>query len=453
MDNSNVQWSPSSWRQFKILQQPVYEDLNKLEATLSKLHSLPPLVHPKEVDRLKESLAKAGRGEIFLLQGGDCAERFVDCNKQSIEAKFKILLQMSLIVIYGARIPVVRIARMAGQFAKPRSSPMEAGPSGTMIESFKGDNVNSFEPDPERRKPDPDRLLSAYFHSVATLNYLRTMIVGGVADLHAAPSWSLDNVLSDQTRQEYSTIIDQIMTGLDFFRVIRADTSETFHSIDMYTSHEALLLNYEEALTEAVDKSFYNLGAHFLWVGDRTRQIDGAHVHYFKGISNPIGIKCGPTTSAGDLQALVRILNPNKEEGRLTIITRYGADKVASLLPIHIQAVKETGIPVVWCCDPCHGNTTVTAEGFKTRKIESITSEILATFDVHAAQGTILGGVHLELTGEDVTECTGGSVELTPGQLGARYETFCDPRLNYTQSLDIAFLVARVLKERLQKRK
>jgi len=443
-------WSPSTWQTREILQQPEYSNNEALAAALRKVHSLPPVVHYQEVDELKNKLAQAGRGELFLLQGGDCAERFQDCTKDAISAKFKILLQMSMIVIWGSGVPVVRLARMAGQFAKPRSSPHEKLPSGESVCSFKGDNVNGFSVD--QREPDPERLVQAYFHSVATLNYIRSMIAGGVADLHSAPSWQLDNILKEETRTEYGQIIDKMMEGLRFLRVIEADTSPAFRSVSLYTSHEGLLLNYEEALTELVsaDKGYYNLGAHYLWIGDRTRQIEGAHVEYFRGIRNPIGVKCGPSMTESDLVELVKILNPMKEEGRLTIITRYGVGKVSELLPVHIRAVKSTGIPVVWCCDPCHGNTISTENGTKTRPLSSILGEIVESFRVHKEEGSVLGGVHLELTGENVTECIGGSDGLMEVNLCERYETFCDPRLNHTQSLDVAFLVARELAQRKQ---
>lgn len=436
------EWTPNSWRQFPIKQQPEYPDEKALETTLQQVRSLPPLVHPKEVESLKAQLAAVCRGERFILQGGDCAERFLDCNQQAIEGKFKILLQMSLIIIWQSRIPVVRIGRLAGQFAKPRSSPNETI-NGVSYPSFKGDNVNSF--DLSHREPDPNRLLLAYFHSSAALNYLRAMIAGGVANLHDAPTWKLDSIYDDDIRRNYEECIDRILEGLSFLSSINADQGESLKSVDLFTSHEGLLLNYEEALTKSTNSGFMNLGAHFLWIGDRTRQIDGAHIEYFRGIVNPVGLKVGPSITVDELVELVKVLNPKAEPGKLTLITRYGCDKVSKFLPEHIRAVKKTGIPVIWVCDPCHGNTEVTKQGIKTRDFEKITSELMQSFEIHTREKSRLGGVHLELTGEDVTECTGGSPQLQDHHLSEAYETFCDPRLNYTQSLDVAFAIAKQL--------
>jgi 3-deoxy-7-phosphoheptulonate synthase len=332
---------------------------------------------------------------------------------------------------------------MAGQFAKPRSSPHEVV-DGKKIPSFKGDNINSF--DSSARDPDPDRLVQAYFHSAATLNYLRAMIAGGVSDLHSMGKWNLTHIKDELIRKEYENVIDKINDGLDFLKSINADQSESLRSVELFTSHEGLLLNYEEALTEHVRaEKYYNLGAHFLWIGDRTRQLDGAHIEYFRGISNPIGVKVGPSMKENELVDLVKILNPNKIPGRLTLITRYGHNKIQECLPKHIEAVRKTNIPVLWVCDPCHGNTEVTSEGLKTRNFKNMMSELMQAFEVHAAHGSRLGGAHLELTGDDVTECVGGSGNLQEEHLSTNYETFCDPRLNYTQSLDIAFAITSQL--------
>jgi 3-deoxy-7-phosphoheptulonate synthase len=333
---------------------------------------------------------------------------------------------------------------MAGQFAKPRSSPHEVV-DGKKIPSFKGDNINSF--DSSARDPDPDRLVQAYFHSAATLNYLRAMIAGGVSNLHDSRKWNLSHIKNDSVRKEYENVIDRIMEGLSFLGSINADQSENLKAVELFISHEGLLLNYEQALTEKVKDSYYNLGAHFLWIGDRTRQLDGAHIEYFRGISNPIGVKVGPTMNDDELVLLVKKLNPKKEPGRLTLITRYGHNKVREHLPRHIEAVKKTGIPVLWVCDPCHGNTHITADGIKTRNFGNMTSELVSSFDIHKACGSHLGGAHLELTGDDVTECVGGSVNLEEQHLSTNYETFCDPRLNYTQSLDIAFAISDQLSQ------
>jgi len=371
-DHSNgttqTTWTPSSWRSLPIKQQPKYADQNALESALNKVRSLPPLVHSKEIEALKKHIADAQAGRKFFIQGGDCAERFVDCSQTPIENKFKILLQMSLIVLWGARVPVIRVARMAGQFAKPRSSDTEVV-NGKTVVSFKGDNVNDF--DVNRREPDPDRLVQAYFHSAATINYIRAMILGGVADLHHPRSWNLDFVQQKSTRQEYEHIIERITEGLDFFSSIHADQLDTLRSVEMYTSHEALLLNYEESLTKGVKDQYYNLGSHFLWIGDRTRDIKGAHIEYFRGISNPIGVKVGPSMKPDELAELITILNPNKEPGKITLITRYGCNNVEKILPDHIRAVTQTGIPVLWVCDPCHGNTEVTSEGLRPETLRT----------------------------------------------------------------------------------
>jgi len=313
------------------------------------------------------------------------------------------------------------------------------------VKSFKGDNVNDFHVD--KREPDPDRLVQAYFHSAATINYIRAMILGGVADLHHPDSWNLDFIQQQSTRKEYELIIERITDGLDFLQAIHIDKQlDALKSVDMYTSHEGLLLNYEEALTKRVKDQYYNLGAHFLWIGDRTRDINGAHIEYFRGIANPIGVKVGPSMKPEELEELITILNPSKEAGKISLITRYGCGNVEKMLPAHIRAVKKTGIPVLWVCDPCHGNTEVTPSGLKTRNVEKMMKELEASFEVHRKEGSHLGGVHLELTGDNVTECVGGSIELNEDSLSTAYETFCDPRLNYTQSLDAAFVVAAKLK-------
>jgi len=438
------EWSTESWRSFSIKQQPDYKDPAAVQKALSKVKQLPPLVHQKEIKALKTYLANCAKGKSFLLQGGDCAERFLDCSKTPIENKFKILLQMSLIILWGSRTPVVRLARMAGQFAKPRSSNYETV-DGKQVPSFKGDNINGY--DIESREPDPERMVSAYFHSAATLNYIRAMISGGVADLHNPRSWDLEHVQSDDTRKKYEAIIENITEGLSFLELVVDTHNDNLNKVDFFTSHEGLLLEYESSLTNRVQNEYYNLGAHFLWIGDRTRDIDGAHVEYFRGISNPVGIKLGPTSKRETIIELIKILNPNKEEGRLTLITRYGSDNVESLLPDHINAVKSTGIPVLWICDPCHGNTETTPSGIKTRNVERMTQELITTFKVHKREGSILGGVHLEMTGDNVTECIGGSINLEHPDLSRNYETFCDPRLNYTQSLDVAFIISQYLKD------
>jgi 3-deoxy-7-phosphoheptulonate synthase len=470
-NTAHDEWSPSSWRDRPIKQAVEYDDQDAVKRSRAKLNRLPPIVTPTEIWRLRRSLAEVAEGKAFLLQGGDCAELFDYCNEGAIDSKIKLLLQMSLVLIWGGNKPVVRIARMAGQYAKPRSSPMETV-DGKQVPSFRGDILNGFAPD--ARELDPERLVQAYFHSAATLNYLRAQISSGIADLHNPLDWGLGHVGDQELQAKYSTIVNSIRESLRFMKTIGADTSGQLQAIDLFTSHEGLLLEYEEALTRKLkhpsnrnvpatpkvspltggpltDPSIrageeptghYNTSAHFIWVGDRTRQPDHAHIEYFRGIENPIGIKVGPSTSTSDLTELLDIVNPRKEVGKVTLITRYGEAKVEELLPIHIAAVRKTGHVVVWQCDPMHGNTRSTASGIKTRSFASILAELSSALKIHKQCGSILGGVHLELTGDAVTECTGGSVGLQDEDLGERYETFCDPRLNEKQALELAFLVA-----------
>lgn len=438
-------WRPDSWRGLPIQQQPSYDDPAAVEAALARVRAFPPLVHPGEVDHLKAQLARVACGEAFLLQGGDCAERFVDCARGPIEAKLKILLQMSLVLTWGARIPVVRVARMAGQYAKPRSRAFETIEGIGEVPTYRGDHVNGH--DPSERRPDPNRLVGAYFHSAATLNYARALLDGGFADLREAEHWDLGFVREVERRAEYQDMTDRILDALDFVRVTGVQ-DPSLHSVDLWSSHEGLLLAWEEAQTAAVGERFYNLGAHFLWIGDRTRQVDGAHVEYFRGIANPIGVKCGPSLAPDELLRLLDALDPEREPGRITLITRYGAGEVERLLPGHIRALQREGRSVVWSSDPMHGNTVTAAGGYKTRDVDAILRELRAVFAIHEAEGTHLGGVHFELTGNDVTECTGGAQGLDESDLSTAYETWCDPRLNYAQSLEMAFLIARRLQVR-----
>jgi len=405
-------------------------------------------------------------GKAFLLQGGDCAELFDYCNASAIDSKIKLLLQMSLVLIYGAHLPVVRIARMAGQYAKPRSSPTEVL-DGKTIPSFRGDILNDYHP--ENRDINPDRLVQAYFHSAATLNYVRAQIASGIADLHRPLDWNLGHVGEPELQTKYTKIVESISESLRFMKTVGVSTgSDELQTVDLFTSHEGLLLEYEAGLTRLLkhphnrfvdnvstegtaslrpfptqgQSGYYNTSAHFLWVGDRTRQPDHAHVEYFRGIENPIGIKVGPTTKTEDLVQLLDIVNPEKEIGKVTLITRYGEGRVEELLPGHIEAVRKSGHLVVWQCDPMHGNTRSTTTGIKTRSFGSVYSELSQSLAVHSRMGSFLGGVHLELTGDAVTECTGGSEGLQDEDLSLRYETFCDPRLNEKQALELAFLVA-----------
>ena len=437
-------WDIDSWQNKPIVQQPVYADPAALREAIAVVAALPPLVHPGEVETLKGQLAQAARGERFLLQAGDCAERFVDCARQPIQNKLRILLQMSLVLTWGARTGVIRVARMAGQYAKPRSSPTEIV-NGEEIHSYRGDIVNGH--DPADREPDPRRLVQATFHSAATLNFVRSLVDGGFADLRHPEHWDLGFVRSDAHRAEYQDLVERLLDALEFMRAAGADQEHALRTVDLYTSHEGLFLPYEAAHTTAVNGKHYNLGAHMLWIGDRTRQLNGAHVEYFRGIANPIGIKVGPTMEPAELVDLLSILDPHQEPGRITLITRFGHEAIADCLPPLVEAVQAAGRSPVWSTDPMHGNTTSTEEGFKTRHFSSILSEIRQAFEIHAAANHPLGGVHLELTGEDVTECTGGAQGLEASDLSRNYETFCDPRLNYAQSLEVALLLARRLSQ------
>ncbi|KAF8540983.1 DAHP synthetase [Trichophaea hybrida] len=409
-------------------QNVTYTDLHAAERALQKLESLPPLVTPTEIKKLRESLKEVALGNAFLLQGGDCAELFDYCSAGQIDAKIKLLLQMSLVLIWGGNIPVVRIARMAGQFAKPRSSLTEVV-HGKEIPSFRGDNINGFAHD--ERTPDPNRLVTSYFHSAATLNYLRAQLASGFADLHYPFEWTLAHVQDDDTKKQYQGIVDSITDAI---------------SVDLFTSHEGLLLEYEQSLTRLLkdqrdgEMKWYNTSAHFIWIGDRTRQLDGAHVEYFRGIENPVGIKVGPSMDNEELVKLLDIVNPKKEVGKITLITRYGCDKVEIKLPGHIKALQS--LATLLQCDPMHGNTRSSGSGVKTRQFSSIISELTTALRVHKENGSRLGGVHLELTGEPVTECVGGSQGLTDKDLSLNYTTYCDPRLNNKQALEAAFLIA-----------
>lgn len=458
------EWTPFSWTTKPIKQEVVYSDRDAVAAALTKLERLPPIVTPTEIVRLRNSLRDVALGKAFLLQGGDCAELFDYCEANAIESKIKLLLQMSLVLIWGANKPVVRIARMAGQFAKPRSSPTELY-EGKEIPSFRGDNINGY--NPKDRTPDPKRLVDAYFHSASTLNYMRASISSGLADLHSPLDWGLGHVRDESIKARYQSIVASITESLRFMRTVGADTTARgLETVDLYTSHEALLLEYEQTLTRHLvhpqfshsspssssssstppslssTKGFYNTSAHFLWIGDRTRQLTGAHIEYIRGIENPIGIKVGPTLPADELASLLDIVNPTRAIGKITLITRYGDNRIAALLPGHIRAVKASGHTVVWQCDPMHGNTRSTPSGVKTRQFSSILSEVAQALRIHKEEGSFLGGVHLELTGDAVTECVGGSEGLTDEDLGVNYTTYCDPRLNEKQALELAFLVA-----------
>ena len=447
MSNSPSNWTPDSWRARPIQQQPLWPDADALQTTLDEVRALPPLVNHGEVDTLRAHLAEAARGKAFLLQGGDCAERFADCTKTAIEAKLKILLQMSLVLTWGARIPIIRVGRMAGQFAKPRSSDTETI-DGTEMPSYRGDNVNAITPDLAARQPDPQRLVKAYHLSAATLNYARALVDGGFADLHHPQHWDLGFVRSQSHRAEYEDMVERIRVAFDFLVSTGVRGTGALRTVELFSSHEGLLLDYEEALTEKVGDSYYNLGAHFLWIGDRTRNLGDAHLEYFRGIENPIGIKVGKQMQPNELVEIINEVEPANRAGRITLISRIGAADVREALPPLIAAVREAGLNVMWSCDPMHGNTTTTDSGLKTRDYDCILAELEAAFELHANQGGQLAGVHFELTGEDVTECTGGPQELSEADLSRSYETYCDPRLNYAQSLELALRIAQRLQSR-----
>ena len=436
-------WTPQSWRSSPAEQQPCYPDPARLQGVLQRLQTLPPLVAPGAVAHLEGLLAEVAQGRRFLLQGGDCAERFDDCREQAIADKLKVLRQMSVVLTYGLRKPIVRVGRLAGQYAKPRSVATEEV-DGISLPVYRGDLVNDFAPTLARRVPDPDRMLQAYFHAAATLNYVRALIEGGFADLHHPEHWDLGFIRESERHREYSEIVGRILDAISFMEACGSALESALGRIDFFTSHEALVLPYEEALTrwDEASSQYFNVGAHMLWVGNRTRALEGAHVEYLRGIANPTGIKVGPTCAPDELPVLVRRINPENRWGRVTLITRLGADRVGELLPPLIRAIQAEDARVLWSCDPMHGNSLRTAGGVKTRDFEQILGELRETYAIHQANDSRLGGVHFELTGDDVTECLGGARRLAEADLQANYSTYCDPRLNDEQSLEMAFLIA-----------
>jgi 3-deoxy-7-phosphoheptulonate synthase len=442
-------WAPDSWRRHSAAQQPNWPDERALKAVHTQLSSLPPLVFAGEARHLTRSLGAAADGRAFLLQAGDCAESFSEFTADGIRDKLKVILQMAVVLTYGAGVPVVKLGRIAGQFAKPRSSPTEQV-GDLVLESFRGHMVNDDLPVPSARIPDPNRLVTAYQQSVATLNLLRAFTKGGFADLSQVHAWNQQFVATSTEGRRFEDIAEGIDRALRFMSAcgINLTGEDTLHEVDFWTSHEALILDYEEALTrrDSLTDDWYDCSAHMLWVGERTRQLDGAHVEFLSGIHNPVGSKVGPTATADDVIALCERLNPNRISGRLTLITRFGAGAIEAGLPPLLRAVRDEGHPVVWVCDPMHGNTFTAEEGRKTRRFDDIVAEIRGFFAAHREVGTWPGGVHVELTGDDVTECLGGVEDIVEGQLGQRYTTTCDPRLNARQSLDLAFAVAELLR-------
>jgi 3-deoxy-7-phosphoheptulonate synthase len=443
-------WTKSAWRNRPRIQMPDYPDTAALSAVEGRLSKYPPLVFAGEARALKRRLGQAAAGKAFLLQGGDCAESFSEFNADIIRDTFKVLLQMAIVLTFGAKVPVVKVGRMAGQFAKPRSAPTEVM-GGIELPSYRGDIINGFDFTPEARIPDPDRMLQAYTQAAASLNLLRAFSKGGFADIHRVHSWTL-GFTSAENAERYRALSDRIADALDFMTAagISGETSPAMAEVDFYTSHEALLLEYEEALCRIDTTTGLPVAGsgHMIWIGDRTRQPDGAHVEFCRGVQNPIGLKCGPSLSTDDLKVLLERLNPENEPGRLTLIARFGAGDVGKHLPRLIRAVRDVGAEVLWVCDPMHGNTIKSPSGYKTRPFDRVLSEVREFFAVHAAEGTIPGGVHFEMTGKDVTECTGGLRAVSDEDLSDRYHTACDPRLNASQSLELAFLVAEELSQR-----
>ncbi|KPZ58342.1 MULTISPECIES: class II 3-deoxy-7-phosphoheptulonate synthase [Pseudoalteromonas] len=443
-------WNPNSWRELPILQQPQYPDQEELKTVESQLKSAPPLVFAEETRSLFKQLEDVCEGRAFLLQGGDCAESFSDFNAANIRDTFKTLLQMAVVLTYGGKCPVVKIARMAGQYAKPRSADLETI-DGVSLPSYRGDIVNSFEFTEEARIPDPQRLMKAYHNSAATLNLLRAFAQGGLADLHQVNRWNMGFVAANPQKERFQQLADKIQDALEFMEVcgINSTIAPSLKETDLYTSHEALLLGYEEALTrrDHLSGDWYDCSAHFVWIGERTRQLDHAHIEFFKGIKNPIGVKVGPGMDPDDLIRLIDAVNPDNIPGRLTLITRMGADVLPEKLPALVRRVQQEGRKVIWSSDPMHGNTEKATSGYKTRSFDNIMREISQFFAVHKAEGSYAGGIHLEMTGQHVTECTGGAYGLSDDDLAQRYKTQCDPRLNADQVLEVGFLVADLLKD------
>jgi 3-deoxy-7-phosphoheptulonate synthase len=436
-------WSPTSWQKKTAHQQVGYSDQESLQRVLAEMAALPPLVTSWEVEKLKGELARAARGEAFVLQGGDCAESFDDCRSEPIAAKLKILLQMSLVLVHGARKPVVRIGRIAGQYAKPRSADNETRGDVT-LPAYRGDIINRGGFTPEEREPNPVLMLRAYERAALTLNFIRALTDGGFADLHHPEQWDVSFAHGSPNAAEYERIVESIRESLDFVSAITGVENEVLRRVDVYTSHEALALPYEQAQTRTVPRrdGYYNLSTHFPWIGMRTAQVDGAHVEFFRGIRNPLGIKIGPAMTVEWLQTLLDVLDPDREPGRITLIHRMGADKVKDKLPGLVDAVMATR-QVLWVCDPMHGNTETTPQGIKTRRFDKIVSELEQSFELHTSLGSRLGGVHVELTGEDVTECVGGARGLAEADLERAYKSRVDPRLNYEQALETALRISR----------
>ena len=442
-------WNLNSWTKFPAKHLPIYQDKNELDLVLSKIKKYPPLVFAGETRSLKKSLAQVVEGKAFLLQGGDCAESFAEYNSDNIKDTFKAILQMSLVLTHSASMPVIKVGRIAGQFSKPRSSPIEKK-DGKELPSYLGDNINGMEFSEKSRIPDAKRLFRAYSQSASTLNLIRAFSQGGFADLRQVHLWNL-GFINEKTKGKYKEIEDKISDALSFMEAcgINPESNRRLRTVNFYTSHEALLLPFEEAMTrvDSTTGEYHDTSAHFVWIGDRTRQPDGAHVEFCRGIKNPIGLKCGPSLKSEELIKLCNILNPENESGRLTLISRFGANKAEEFLPKLIKAVKKEGLNVIWSCDPMHGNTIKATSGLKTRPFDNVLKEVKNVFAIHQAEGTYAGGLHVEMTGQDVTECTGGAQKIPDRDLSNRYRTHCDPRLNASQALELAFLISEEIKK------
>ena len=442
-------WNLNSWKNYPAKHLPEYQDKKELDLVLNKIKNYPPLVFAGETRSLKKSLADVVEGKAFLLQGGDCAESFAEFHPDNIRDTFKAILQMSLVLTHSASMPVIKLGRIAGQFSKPRSSPYEVK-NNIKLPSYLGDNINGMEFSESARIPDAKRLFRAYSQSASTLNLIRAFSQGGFADLRQVHLWNL-GFINEKTKGKYKEIEDKISDALSFMEAcgINPDTNRRLRTVNFYTSHEALLLPFEEAMTrvDSTTGEFHDTSAHFVWIGDRTRQTDGAHVEFCRGIKNPIGLKCGPTLKPEELINLCNVLNPDNEAGRLTLISRFGHESAEKFLPKLIRTIKKEGLKVVWSCDPMHGNTIKAVSGFKTRPFDNVLKEVKDVFAIHQSEGTYAGGLHIEMTGQDVTECTGGAQKISDEDLSNRYRTHCDPRLNATQALELAFLISDEIKK------
>lgn len=452
-EHTTDSWSPWSWKSFPVRQMPEYEDQETLERVVDHLGTLPPLVTSWEIERLRGHLAEAAEGKRFILQGGDCAEMFSDCNSEIIANKLKILLQMSIVLIDGLKRPIIRLGRYAGQYAKPRSAPTETR-DGETLPSYYGDLINGAEFTREARRPDPERMVSAFHHSAMTLNFIRALIDGGFTDLHHPELWDLNFLgragMTFEQRANYLRRVQGIANAIEVMEVFTGQRIDKLSQVEFYSSHEGLSLHYESALTRRVPRrtGWYNLGCHLPWIGERTRQLDGAHVEFFRGIRNPIGIKLGPGITISELLELLAVVDPHKEQGRIILIHRLGTGKVRKLLPPIVEAVATAGYKPVWVCDPMHANTFTTKSGVKTRHVDAILEELIESINVHGEMGHGLGGVHFELTAENVTECVGGASGIGEDDLSQRYQSLCDPRLNYEQAMELAFAIAGRMEQR-----